>query len=93
MSGSCPIPVTTGAGDAVIARAVGSRAGEVLHLRQASDRGLGVSDPDKVRTVGAHEAVLLLDVREQPHQRDLLDLQDVAYEQRIELVTLSEKQL
>jgi uncharacterized protein (DUF362 family)/NAD-dependent dihydropyrimidine dehydrogenase PreA subunit len=38
--------------DAVVSRAMGYRAGEVLHLDQAHDRGLGLSDPDQVRIVG-----------------------------------------
>jgi len=38
--------------DTVITRALGYRRGEVLHLAQASARGLGVSDPDAMRIVG-----------------------------------------
>ncbi|RLC64393.1 MAG: iron-sulfur protein [Chloroflexi bacterium] len=38
--------------DAVITRAMGYRPGEVLHLAQASRRGLGVSDIGAIRIVG-----------------------------------------
>ena len=38
--------------DAVIARGLGYRPGEVLHLAQAQDRGLGVAELDGVRVVG-----------------------------------------
>lgn len=38
--------------DAVVARAMGYRTGEVLHLTQASERGLGISDPGAARVVG-----------------------------------------
>jgi len=38
--------------DSVIARAMGFRAGEVLHLAQAEARGLGVADVEQVRVVG-----------------------------------------
>jgi len=43
--------------DAVITGALGYRPGEVLHLAQAQDRGLGVSDLDKVRVVGDRRAL------------------------------------
>jgi uncharacterized protein (DUF362 family)/NAD-dependent dihydropyrimidine dehydrogenase PreA subunit len=38
--------------DTIFAEAMGYRAGEVLHLAQAGQRGLGTSDPDSVRVVG-----------------------------------------
>lgn len=38
--------------DSVVARAMGYRAGEVLHLRQAGERGLGAAHPDAIGTVG-----------------------------------------
>lgn len=38
--------------DAVLAQALSYRAGEVLHLVQAGQRGLGVSDPEAVRIEG-----------------------------------------
>ena len=43
--------------DAVIARAMGYRPGEVLHLAQASARGLGVSDLDAVQITGDRRAL------------------------------------
>ena len=43
--------------DAVITGALGYRPGEVLHLAQAQDRGLGVSDLDSVRVVGDRRAL------------------------------------
>jgi uncharacterized protein (DUF362 family)/Pyruvate/2-oxoacid:ferredoxin oxidoreductase delta subunit len=43
--------------DTVIAQALGYRPGEVLHLPQASVRGLGVSDLDAVRVVGDRRAL------------------------------------
>lgn len=43
--------------DAVFTRAMGYRAGEVIHLDQAGRRGLGVSDPELVRIVGDHGAL------------------------------------
>ena len=43
--------------DAVIAQALGYRTNEVLHLGQASARGLGVSDPHKVHVVGDRRAL------------------------------------
>jgi len=41
--------------DAVIARALGYRPGEVLHLAQAEHRGLGVADLDAVRVAGERQ--------------------------------------
>jgi uncharacterized protein (DUF362 family)/Pyruvate/2-oxoacid:ferredoxin oxidoreductase delta subunit len=38
--------------DAVLARAMGYRTGEIIHLSHADRRGLGVSDPEAVRVVG-----------------------------------------
>ncbi len=38
--------------DVLVARALGFQAGEVLHLAQASGRGLGVADLDAVEVVG-----------------------------------------
>jgi len=43
--------------DAVIARALGYRPGEVLHLVQAGARGLGVADLDAVQSVGDRRAL------------------------------------
>jgi uncharacterized protein (DUF362 family)/NAD-dependent dihydropyrimidine dehydrogenase PreA subunit len=43
--------------DAVLARAMGYRTGEVIHLDQASRRGLGVSNPDAVRVVGDRDVL------------------------------------
>jgi uncharacterized protein (DUF362 family)/Pyruvate/2-oxoacid:ferredoxin oxidoreductase delta subunit len=43
--------------DAVVTRALGYRPGEVLHLAQASARGLGISDLDAVRIVGEQRAL------------------------------------
>jgi uncharacterized protein (DUF362 family)/NAD-dependent dihydropyrimidine dehydrogenase PreA subunit len=43
--------------DAAVTRAIGYQAGEVLHLDQASARGLGVSDPTAVQVVGGHRAL------------------------------------
>jgi len=43
--------------DAVIARALGYRPGEVIHLAQAQDRGLGVSDLAQVQVVGDGRAL------------------------------------
>lgn len=38
--------------DSIAAQAMGYRAGEVLHLRQAGERGLGVADPQAIDTTG-----------------------------------------
>jgi uncharacterized protein (DUF362 family)/Pyruvate/2-oxoacid:ferredoxin oxidoreductase delta subunit len=38
--------------DAVITQAMGYRSGEVLHLAQAEDRGLGIATPDRIRVEG-----------------------------------------
>jgi uncharacterized protein (DUF362 family)/Pyruvate/2-oxoacid:ferredoxin oxidoreductase delta subunit len=38
--------------DAVIAQAIGCRAGEVLHLKLAGERGLGICEPTSVSIVG-----------------------------------------
>jgi len=43
--------------DTVIARALGYRPGEVLHLAQASARGLGVSDLGALQVVGEERAL------------------------------------
>jgi uncharacterized protein (DUF362 family)/Pyruvate/2-oxoacid:ferredoxin oxidoreductase delta subunit len=43
--------------DAVVARAMGCRPGQVLHVAQAGDRGLGVSDPGAVEVVGEPRAL------------------------------------
>jgi uncharacterized protein (DUF362 family)/Pyruvate/2-oxoacid:ferredoxin oxidoreductase delta subunit len=43
--------------DAVIAQAMGYRPGEVLHLAQAGNRGLGIADPEAVRVEGKREAL------------------------------------
>jgi len=43
--------------DAVITQALGYRPGEVIHLAQAQDRGLGVSDPDRVQIIGERQAL------------------------------------
>jgi len=43
--------------DAVIARALGYGPGEVIHLAQAKERGLGVSDLAQVRVVGDRRAL------------------------------------
>jgi len=43
--------------DAVFARAMGYRRGEVLHLAEAGIRGLGVSNPDEVQVTGDPQAL------------------------------------
>jgi uncharacterized protein (DUF362 family)/NAD-dependent dihydropyrimidine dehydrogenase PreA subunit len=43
--------------DAVLARAMGYRTGEVIHLGQADRRGLGVSAPEAVRVVGDRDVL------------------------------------
>jgi uncharacterized protein (DUF362 family)/Pyruvate/2-oxoacid:ferredoxin oxidoreductase delta subunit len=43
--------------DAVVAQALGCRPGEVLHLAQAGDRRVGVSDASAVRVVGERQAL------------------------------------
>ena len=43
--------------DAVIAQAMGFRPGEVLHIREAGARGLGVANPDEVRVIGERRAL------------------------------------
>jgi uncharacterized protein (DUF362 family)/NAD-dependent dihydropyrimidine dehydrogenase PreA subunit len=43
--------------DAVIARALGYRPGEVMHLTQAGKRGLGVPDLDAVQVVGEQQVL------------------------------------
>ena len=43
--------------DAVATKAMGYRPGEVLHLVQAEERGLGVASPDRIRIVGEQDAL------------------------------------
>jgi uncharacterized protein (DUF362 family)/NAD-dependent dihydropyrimidine dehydrogenase PreA subunit len=43
--------------DAVIAQAIGYRAGEVLHLKLAEARGLGVADPKAIAVLGERRAL------------------------------------
>jgi ferredoxin len=43
--------------DAVMAQAIGCQAGEVLHLRLAAARGLGVADPKAIARVGEMRAL------------------------------------
>ena len=43
--------------DAVIARAMGFRAGEILHLKQSTERGLGICDAKAVRLEGEPDAL------------------------------------
>ncbi|MCS7177994.1 MAG: DUF362 domain-containing protein [Anaerolineae bacterium] len=38
--------------DTVLSRAMGCRPGEVLHLREAAARGLGVGDPEAIEVLG-----------------------------------------
>ena len=49
--------------DAVIVRALGYRRDEVVHLAQAGERGLGVSDPGAVQVVGDRSALAFGSVR------------------------------
>lgn len=43
--------------DAVMVRAMGYRFRDILHVIQAGERGLGVSDPDAVQIVGDRQAL------------------------------------
>jgi uncharacterized protein (DUF362 family)/Pyruvate/2-oxoacid:ferredoxin oxidoreductase delta subunit len=49
--------------DAVLAQAIGYRTGEVLHLKLADSRGLGVHDPTQIAVVGEAQALEFGSVR------------------------------
>ncbi len=43
--------------DAIVTQAMGYRHGDVLHLAQADERGLGASNPDEIQIVGDRRAL------------------------------------
>ena len=49
--------------DALVVQALGYRAGDVLHLSEASDRGLGETDLDSVDVVGTRSTLEFGDVK------------------------------
>jgi uncharacterized protein (DUF362 family)/NAD-dependent dihydropyrimidine dehydrogenase PreA subunit len=57
--------------DTIVAQAMGYRPGEVLHLRQAGERGLGAADPGAIEIVGSR-AVLRFGALDLPRFGQLL---------------------
>jgi uncharacterized protein (DUF362 family)/NAD-dependent dihydropyrimidine dehydrogenase PreA subunit len=49
--------------DCVVVQAMGYRHGQVLHLSQAAERGLGYAEPDRVALRGVSETLAFGDVR------------------------------